>query len=343
MKKEKCRNNYIDLLRGFAIVLMIFGHMIGYGLEQNICVPEQQRIFQYIHNAIYSFHMPLFFSLSGYALAISDNGIDSITVLWKRIKKEIVSLYGPYLSFVVLYWLSRFFALNFLGCQLAEPLETKMGEMVYLLVAGKALSWFLLSLLLVRIVFDIVLYLSDHYWCLGFFVLVAVISIFVNNQIIWYLSSGLYFSIGYIISRNKLCVCAKKSLYSAMIIGFMLSLGIGMVYYGDNAFIDLVVAIILSTIPILINPKFEKNYICEIGKNSMIYYISHGIVNGICIPFLYSIIGMKYNLVLAVVGVIFQLTVIGVVQRIVENKHLYWMTYFFYPQRSKIVKKYVIG
>lgn len=28
MKKEKCRNNYIDLLRGFAIVLMIFGHMI---------------------------------------------------------------------------------------------------------------------------------------------------------------------------------------------------------------------------------------------------------------------------------------------------------------------------
>ena len=74
-----------------------------------------------------------------------------------------------HLSFVVLYWLSRFFALNFLGCQLAEPLETKMGEMVYLLVAGKALSWFLLSLLLVRIVFDIVLYLSDHYWCLGFF------------------------------------------------------------------------------------------------------------------------------------------------------------------------------
>ena len=59
---------------------------------------------------------------------------------------------------------------------------------------------------------------------LRIFLLVAVISIFVNNQIIWYLSYGLYFSIGYIVSRRKLCVCAKKVLYSALIIGFMLSL-----------------------------------------------------------------------------------------------------------------------
>lgn len=57
-------------------------------------------------------------------------------------KKRDCVLVWSILSFVVLYCLSRFFASNFLGCRLAEPLETKMGEIVYLLVAGKALSWF---------------------------------------------------------------------------------------------------------------------------------------------------------------------------------------------------------
>ena len=78
MKTENARNNYIDFLRGLAIILMIFGHIIDYGLVLDICIPERKKIFRIMYNIIYSFHMPLFFTLSGYALAISDNGIDSI-------------------------------------------------------------------------------------------------------------------------------------------------------------------------------------------------------------------------------------------------------------------------
>ena len=142
---------------------MIFGHIIDYGLVLDICIPERKKIFRIMYNIIYSFHMPLFFTISGYSLAINDYEIDSITALWKRIKREIVSLYVPYLSFVILYWIARFFASSFWGCQLVDPLETEMRELFHLLVAGKLLLWFLLSLLLVRIVFDIVQYLGNQY------------------------------------------------------------------------------------------------------------------------------------------------------------------------------------
>lgn len=343
MKTENARNNYIDFLRGLAIILMIFGHMIDYGLVLGICIPEQKKIFQIIHNIIYSFHMPLFFTISGYSLAINDHGINSVTTLWKRIKREIVSLYVPYLSFVIVYWIARFFASSFLGCQLVDPLETEMGELFHLLVAGKSLSWFLLSLLLVRIVFDIVQYLGNEYWCLGLFLVIAGINIVVSNRLIVYLSYGLFFSIGYLISRNNVCILKKSVLSCVLLIIFLITLGIGTIFLGKNSIIDLITAVILSTIPFLIRPNQEKNYICEIGKNSMLYYITHGIVNGICITLFYSVLSMKYNLVLSIVGVVFQLIVIAIVHIIVENKHLYWMSYLFYPQRSKFVKKYIIS
>lgn len=48
---------YLDTLRGFAILLVIVGHLIQYNYKSSI----QNEIF----NIIYSFHMPLFFFLSG--------------------------------------------------------------------------------------------------------------------------------------------------------------------------------------------------------------------------------------------------------------------------------------
>lgn len=48
MPKERLHN--IDLLKGIGAILVIFGHLD---------LPEA------IHNAIYFFHMPLFFVLSG--------------------------------------------------------------------------------------------------------------------------------------------------------------------------------------------------------------------------------------------------------------------------------------
>ena len=54
---------YLDALRGFAILLVVVGHLIQYNYQSALDDP--------IFNAIYSFHMPLFFFISGASCSLS--------------------------------------------------------------------------------------------------------------------------------------------------------------------------------------------------------------------------------------------------------------------------------
>ena len=57
----KKQNNFINLLKGVAIFLMLWGHCIQY------CIPNRMDFFENtMFKVIYSFHMPLFMLISGY-------------------------------------------------------------------------------------------------------------------------------------------------------------------------------------------------------------------------------------------------------------------------------------
>lgn len=59
------RNHYLDILRGLAVFLMVFGHCIQYGNGTDLI--ESSGFFNNtLFALIYSFHMPLFMMLSGY-------------------------------------------------------------------------------------------------------------------------------------------------------------------------------------------------------------------------------------------------------------------------------------
>lgn len=53
------RLRYIDATRGFAIFLVVLGHVLNIGMNN---YDENH----FLHRLIYSFHMPLFFFLSGF-------------------------------------------------------------------------------------------------------------------------------------------------------------------------------------------------------------------------------------------------------------------------------------
>lgn len=61
----KQRNQFLDILRGLAIVLMVFGHCIQYGNGTEL-IKSNGFFENIIFSLIYSFHMPLFMILSGY-------------------------------------------------------------------------------------------------------------------------------------------------------------------------------------------------------------------------------------------------------------------------------------
>lgn len=87
-KMEKKRE--ISIAKGIAIILMLLGH---------IFINKDTR---YVHDFIYSFHMPFFFIISGYCF--SEYHLNNTK---QYIKKRINTLYFPYV-----FWLSAFAILH---------------------------------------------------------------------------------------------------------------------------------------------------------------------------------------------------------------------------------------
>lgn len=87
------RIEYIDSLRGLAILLVVMGHT----LESNGYLSSP------CYNFIYSFHMPLFFFISGFVTEYSckldgnSNSIDYFTYIWKK----FTSIMLPYLTWML--------------------------------------------------------------------------------------------------------------------------------------------------------------------------------------------------------------------------------------------------
>lgn len=86
---------WIEIARGIGILLVVFGHAIA------DIVPDN-KIFHAIFVFIYSFHMPLFFFISGYvgANALEQYKLSDKIQFWKRRFKRLII---PYFSIGIIY------------------------------------------------------------------------------------------------------------------------------------------------------------------------------------------------------------------------------------------------
>lgn len=89
MKKKKARIELIDIAKAITIFLVIIGHFAG-----NLDTPLYRRI-------IYSFHMPLFFFLSG--LSIKPAAIKGWRNWYAFIRKNILALAVPFFIWGLVY------------------------------------------------------------------------------------------------------------------------------------------------------------------------------------------------------------------------------------------------
>lgn len=82
---QQMRLNYIDLLKGFAIFLMVMGHALSWSYSDGVVRTPDNAL---VRNLIYAFHMPLFFFLSGYVIDLSGNDWNWVrckSLIWKRV------------------------------------------------------------------------------------------------------------------------------------------------------------------------------------------------------------------------------------------------------------------
>ena len=138
----KQRIKWIDYLKGITILLVIVGHTIGN---------------YYIRTFIFSFHMPMFFILSGYVSSFSKTKEDFIKNTTKSFRKLIISAYT--------IWIIRIFAYHFVH---GDNYSTKQYILSAIYASGKdtkwfdtyipafGMMWFLIALFISRIICDLI-------------------------------------------------------------------------------------------------------------------------------------------------------------------------------------------
>lgn len=157
---EKERILFLDAIKGFAIFLMVLAHAIAWNFEnwQNVVLLQDNIPLNTIHAGfiwqfIYSFHMPLFFLVSGYLLYKPDVSLGGALL---GMRKKTMRLLVPYFAtgFLITlirpgfgYWfLFSLWELSIIGILMHVVLNTvnkKNIIVVDFLIIG--LVWFLLE------------------------------------------------------------------------------------------------------------------------------------------------------------------------------------------------------
>ncbi len=158
------RIKWLDNLRAIGIFFVVLGHTPG--------VPEP------FEKIIFSFHMPLFFWLSG--LMCKENIRQ--TPFGDFIRNKAYKLLVPYLFFSILSYLSWFFLFRHFGSQAKlslSPITPLIGIFygngIHNFLAHNTVLWFFLCLFITEIFFFFIIKLKSRASILGALILLSVL------------------------------------------------------------------------------------------------------------------------------------------------------------------------
>lgn len=304
------RKKWIDDLRGWIIILMIIGHIIG-GLVQ---FDGENNVFRTI---LYQFHMPVLFVISGFIsreyVLCESKFIDYLKFFFKN----LIGLYIPYLLWGGMFWCVKYFVF-----QGNEPVTVQdLLTLPYSLNAWYP-GWFLLALLGIKCIDELLDELnSDLVIRIIFWALLLGISFFVRfPQIIMNIMEfGIYYIWGKLLKKYSCVWDGKTVLWCFSIL--MIIIGSLVFVKGNIRLSKLINSIGASWLLFYIFSRYSKGrnkITVQIGQYSMIPYVLHAYF---IIPF--KIVLMRFNcqsLILYVVietfaSVIFSLCIIHVVKR----------------------------
>lgn len=264
------RLSFLDIAKGFSIILVILGHIVTN--ENN-----------FIRTWLYSFHMPIFFIISGLLL----NFTHSKSTLKQFSIKKAKSLLLPYLSFAIInyiYLMNIAYRENYFTTQLA------MNYIIYIIIlCGRSAIWFLPCIFISEVSFKII----DEKIPSLIMKLIITLCIFIIPFFVKAEPDTLSLSllrcctaIGFItIGKNLFYIISKINLSTFHIILVFLANIILTFLNGqvdlfelkfNNPFYYTINSVIGALVVIFISKKINKNKIIEYyGKNSLIIMGTH--------------------------------------------------------------------
>lgn len=141
---EKKRVTYLDMAKGIGIILMVVGHLIG-----SVQTIDYKEYLVPVYHWLTSFHMPLFFIISGILLRITK---EEERPMRQIIVRKMKTLLLPYVTFSIIY-----LVLNVWNCIFHPELLSfsDLGKFVVYSVTFRGVSvlWFLPALFIGELLF----------------------------------------------------------------------------------------------------------------------------------------------------------------------------------------------
>ena len=282
MSKENTRLSFIDIARAFAIIFIVLGHSVAYS---NHCT----NVFKFV----YSFHVYLFFFLSGYTFSTNKKIKEFIKTKFKRI---MIPYYFWALAFLIPYALLG----KFVGSTLDKATTFNLKETIFNIIyaSGDGLQqnrplWFLPALFSMVCIYYLLIKLtskkkSHSIILLGITLIFAFVCYnYLNitlpmciNQV---LILGPVFYIGYIFNKFNLKEYIFKHWYYIFILAIIgcictflnITVSYRVLTLGSLP-LSLLSGITLSLTAVYIAYKIDNNKLLEyIGKNTMGILIFH--------------------------------------------------------------------
>ncbi|WP_163408409.1 acyltransferase family protein [Flavobacterium ajazii] len=279
----KERYIYIDRLKGFTIFLVVLGHIIPVLIEDKGAHKNELFLF------IYSFHMPLFFFLSGY-IVYKTIKIDSLKEYLQFVKNKGINLLIPMLSWPLLEQYCFTSKTDF-------SFETFLG--VILEEIKNPGLWFLRMLFFFLIVYSIFHIVSERFnkrklFIYDLVILIIDIALFLIlcyllqlEAIFHHLFYFIFLMIGVFLSKYDLLktIIANKVILSLSLLFFIVSVGHynDLIYLIDSSQIK-ILKFFISVFAIIIFYHIAKNIslsnwfdnsICFLGRKSLVIYVTH--------------------------------------------------------------------
>lgn len=285
MTKLNNRLPFIDIAKAFAIIFIVLGHSVAYSEHCSL-------VFKYL----YSFHVFLFFFLSGYTFTINKKFTEFIKTKFTRI---MIPYYFWAIAFLVPY---AIFGTN-IGASLDKATKFNFKDTLLNIfyASGTGLEqnrplWFLPALFTTVCIYYWLIKLTDKHKShsiilLGVMLIISFVSytflpillpICINHCLI----IGPVFYIGYLFNKLNLKEYIFKNFYYIVImtiLGTICSFANTLLSYRALKFGNLSLAFLsglLLSVPVLyISFRINKNKLLEyIGKNTMGILIFHKIL-----------------------------------------------------------------
>jgi len=273
----KLRSAWVDYAKSLGIILVVYGHAAR-GLS-NAGIESDAKLTEIINSVIYSFHMPLFFFLSGfffYNSLIKRGGA-------KLVLSKVDTIVYPYLVWSIIQGISEVFLSSYTNGSLSY------SEVFSLLWLPRAQFWFLYVLFIFFCVSSLVF---------SFFTKKVVILLFLLSIVLYaypfdlqresnfrlikgyyvFFVFGIFFSIYFKI--EKLSSLFSLGLLTAgfIISQYILHITLGLRYSSisyETLILSLVSILFLISLSFRISVSMPNKLLVSIGKLSMPIYILH--------------------------------------------------------------------